>query len=152
MLWAEGHVAEWTPRALAGCGRVCLPASPLPPSGFLLLLFPWEEVQLFGCRQEETSCPYPAGLGLPTHRERREEMGGATRTQPPTMAIDISEVSGENGLDLLTSAAYAVWFARFDPKKKRGGTNSFKATQELLIYFVKTLKLQQCIIPYNMNK
>lgn len=81
---------------------------PLPPSGFLLLLSPWEEVQLIGCRRRRVAL-----IPLDSNTWR----GGATRAPQPTMAIDITEVSGENGLDLLSSAAEAVWFTRFDTNK-----------------------------------
>lgn len=97
---------------LAGCGRVCPAAVPLPPSGFLLLLPPWEEVQLIGCRRRRVAL-------IPPDSDSNTWRGGATRTQQqPTMASDIREVSGESGLDLLSAAAAAaVWFVRFDPNK-----------------------------------
>lgn len=98
MLWLD---AVGSVRRLSAC-------VPLPPSGFLLLLSPWEEVQLIGGGRRRLVL-----IPLDSNTWR----GGATRAQQPTMAIDITEVSGENGLDLLSSAAEAVWFARFDPNQ-----------------------------------
>lgn len=74
------------PRALllcaAGCARFSLAALCLrpPPSHRLLASSVSLGKSPADRQQEETSCPYPAG---PTWR------GGATRTQQPTMVIDI---------------------------------------------------------------
>lgn len=84
MLWAEGHGAATAGLWLDVVGSACVP---LPPSGVLLLLSPWEEVQLIGCRRRP-SCPYPAGLRLTGGAERRGQL--------PTKAADMRDKTGSS--------------------------------------------------------
>lgn len=88
MLWAEGHGAATAGLWLDVVGSACVP---LPPSGVLLLLSPWEEVQMIGCRRRP-SCPYPAGLRLTGGAERRGQL--------PTKAADIRGKTGSQCLHL----------------------------------------------------
>lgn len=78
VLWAEGHGADtpcalcwmWSGRSGPG-GSACVP---LPPSGFLLLAPPWEEVQLIGCGRRRVAL-------IPPDSDSNTWRGGATRTR-----------------------------------------------------------------------
>lgn len=67
MLWAEGHGAATPPPVLwldvVGSVRRLSACVPLPPSGVLLLVPPWEEVQLIGCRRRRVALIPPDSHG-----------------------------------------------------------------------------------------
>lgn len=162
MFWAQGHGAATpcpTVRSAAASGSMwCSACVPLPPSGFLRLLSPWEEVQLIGCRRRRVTL-------IP--QDSSTWRGGATRTPQPAMTIDMTEVSGENGLDLLSSSSSSssppaddddddgVQFTEFTKLRTRGCSKltheSLSETWIMKFSSVNSCFLNECLVLNEMK-